>query len=98
MGRGYAASWASALRGLAADRAPRQAAQLLGQSQGRGLSVAMRPAAQPLVAVQEELPVADDRVPHEQEGHGRLEGPEAAVVDGGAFVAFVEPANDQSVL
>src|SRR5262245_5786182 len=41
----------------------------------------MRPTVQPFVVVQEELPVADDTLPHEQKRHGRLEWSEARVVE-----------------
>src|ERR1700752_682382 len=57
----------------------------------------MRPTVEPLLVVQEELPVADDSMPHEQKRHGRLEWSEARVVDRSILVAFVERPEQDSV-
>ena len=58
----------------------------------------MRPQIEPLLVVQEELPVAGDSMPHEQERHGRLEWSEARVVDRSPLVAFVVRPEQDSVL
>src|SRR6266540_5748533 len=59
------------------------------------LSIATGPQVEPLLVVQEELPVAGDSMPHEQKRHGRLEWSEARVVDRSPLMAFVErPEHD----
>lgn len=55
---------------VAAD-APGQTAQLLSQGVDAGLPMATGPKAEPVLGVQKEFPVADDRVPQEQERHWR---------------------------
>src|SRR6476661_7102796 len=82
---------------LLASGAPRQVAQLLSECPGSGLSIAMRPATKPGVIVEEELPVADDAVPHEQKRHGRLEWSEARVVERSSLVALVIGPVEDSV-
>ena len=57
----------------------------------------MRPTFEPVLVVQEELPVADDSMPHEQKRHGRLEWSEARVIDGSPLVAFVERPEQDSI-
>jgi hypothetical protein len=55
----------------------------------------MGPTVEPVIVVQEEFPVADDSLPHEQKRHGRLEWSEAGVVDRSTLVALLErPAQD----
>ena len=58
----------------------------------------MCPQVEPVLVVQEELPVADDRLPHQQNRHGRGEWPKARVVDRGPLVAFVEPSHHESII
>ena len=87
----------SCVVGFIAPRAPWQAAQFLGERPGSGLAIAMRPTVEPLLVVQEELPVADDSMPHEQKRHGRLEWSEARVIDGSPLVAFVERPEQDSI-
>src|SRR3712207_4136272 len=57
----------------------------------------MRPTVEPVIVVQEELPVADDSMPHEQKRHGRLEWSEARVVYRSPLVAFVERPEQDSI-
>ena len=57
----------------------------------------MRPTVEPVLVVQEELPVADDSMPHEQKRHGRLEWSKARVVYRSILVAFVERPEQDSV-
>src|SRR6478609_5836135 len=97
------ARWRCATRGLRsvwvllASGAPRQVAQLLSECPGSGLSIAMRPATKPGVIVEEELPVADDAVPHEQKRHRRLEWSEARFVERSSRVALVIGPEEDSV-
>src|SRR4029453_8674673 len=57
----------------------------------------MRPQVEPVLVVQEELPVAGDSMPHEQKRHGRLEWSEARVVDRSPLMAFVVRPEQDSV-
>jgi hypothetical protein len=82
---------------LLTRHAPGQAAELLREGGGPGRSEAASPAVEQGVVVHEELPVAEHRVPHEEERDRRLERPEARVVDGCPFVAVVEGAEDDPV-
>src|SRR5690348_2208853 len=77
---------------------PRRVADFLNKCRDWGLSEASRPKVDPLLVVQEELPVADDSVPHEQKRHRWLEWSEARVVDRGVLVAFVERSEQDSVV
>src|SRR4029434_4802604 len=58
----------------------------------------MRPPVEPVVVVQEELPVADDRMPHEQKRHGRRKWSKASIVYRCCLVALVEPSHHQPIL
>src|SRR5205809_4113978 len=83
---------------LFARRTPRQAAYFLRESLRAGGSIALRPELEPCLIVQEELPVVDDPMPHEEKRHGRFEWSEARVVDRSCLVAFVVRSEQDSVL
>jgi hypothetical protein len=88
-----------ALPGASLTRhAPGQAAEFLSEGGRRGRPEATGPAVEQLRVVHEELPIAEHRVPHEEERHRRLEWQEARVVDGRPAVAFVEGPEDDPVL
>jgi hypothetical protein len=56
------------------------------------------PKAEPVFVVQEELPVADDRTPHQQKRHGRCEWSKVWVVYRGPVVALVEGSHHQPIV
>ena len=82
----------------AGGRAPGQAAELGADGGGRGRPEVTGPAAEQGVVVDEELPVGENRVAHEEERHRRLERTEARVVQGGPLVAVVEEPEEDPVL
>src|SRR6478672_7198133 len=83
---------------LFARRTPRQAAYFLRESLRAGGSVALRPELEPRLIVQEELPVVDDPMPHKEKRHGRLERPEARVVDRSRLIALVVRPEQDPIL
>lgn len=85
--------------GLRVSRAaPRQAAQSFTKSLRCGLSVTTCPQPEPLIVVQEELPIAGDPVPHEHKWQRRVKRPEALVVDRRRLIARVVRPEQDSVL
>src|SRR5215468_10314465 len=76
---------------------PRQTAKLGGKLLHARRPRATRPQAEPVLLVEEELPVADHAGPHEQKRHRRLERFEARVVDRSSLIAFVERPEQDSV-
>ena len=75
-----AMSWSFRVCGSSIWRGtPRQALELLSKRLNGGVPVATRPQVEPVFVVQEELPVANDRAPHEQKRHGRRERPKVAL-------------------
>src|SRR5919199_2154150 len=81
-----------------ASRVPRKSTKLRSKRVDALLPESTRPEGQPVLLVQEELPVADHPVPHEQERHGRLKGSKALVVDRSRPIAVVERPEHDSVL
>src|SRR5262249_3389698 len=57
-----------------------------------------RPTVEPVIVVQEKLPVAQDRVPDEQKRRGRHERSKASVVYRRPLVAFVEPSHHEPIV
>src|SRR4051794_8296844 len=63
-----------------------------------GFSEAARIQAEPVLLVQEELPVADDPMPHEDKRDGRSERPEVGVVDRRTLMTLVKRPEHDPVL
>src|SRR5215204_6091176 len=79
------------------SRDPRAMASGVARQPERGLRILQSPQVEQVLVIQEELPVADDPMPHEQKRHWRSKRSEARLVDRSRLMAFVERPEHDSV-